>query len=234
MVDVWKGHRRESPRDGLEFFFLPSSPSTLGSSAPLTARTSPFTFGRDNDPPPLQPPLPRRQQQTRDSLPPVPLRRHEQHRHRRGRRHVRAAASLSDGLSYELRPLHYKNLSRLRSSVVLRRPPYKSKPSNRRTEVWWGRLHQNQSNNRAGLGGGDWPVGSPAAGVWEGGSSPFAPVREGSLRPQFLWNQGCSPFSWPWAFLGSGSLLLTFVIKTARKLARQSHGKKNQMEWRAR
>ena len=176
-MDVWKGHRRESPRDGLEVFFLPSSPSTPGSSAPLTARTSPFTSGRDNDPPPLQAPLPRRQQQARDSLPPVPLRRREQHRHRRGRRHVRAAASLSDALSYELRPLLHKHLARLRSSVVLRRPPYKSKPSPRPTEVWWGRLRRNQSNNRAGLGGGDWPVGSPAAGVWEG-SPLFAPVRE--------------------------------------------------------
>lgn len=170
-----EGTQKGTPRDGLEVFLLPSSPSTLCSSAPLRAQ-SPFTSGRDSDPPPLQPPLPRRQQQARGSLPPVPLRRQEQHRHRRGRRHVRAAASLSDALSYELRPLLYKHLARLLSSVVLRRPPYKSKPSQRPTEVWWGRLRQNQSNNRAGLGGGDWPVGSPAAGVWEG-SPPFAPVR---------------------------------------------------------
>lgn len=108
-LDVWKGEEsvclppdaetesRTSPGLGWSFSsVLPSSLSILGPSAPLTRRTSPFTPGPDTDPPPLHPPLPRRQQQTWDSLPSVPLRRHQHDRQRRGRRHVPAAPSLSD------------------------------------------------------------------------------------------------------------------------------------------
>lgn len=110
--------------------FLPSSPPrpwVLPHLPPLTRVSAPSLPLLPTAPRPLHPP--RRQEQARETMPPVPLRRHQQHRHRRGCRHVPGARPRSDSPAQRrLRPTSQTLLFTPKPRDP-HRPPSESEPS---------------------------------------------------------------------------------------------------------
>lgn len=171
--------------------FLPSSPPrpwVLPHLPRLTRVRAPSLPLLSTAPRPLHPP--RRQEQAWETMPPVPLRRHQQHRHRRGRRHVPGARSLSDSPAQKrLRPTSQTLLFTPKPRDP-HRPPSEPEPSFGLIQECEGVSRNTNQRPVPSFSSDDWTVWPRA----RGGCGLYfcAPWGLGQLR------QGCSTSSASW------------------------------------